>query len=46
MVLGAHYLSDTLVGIALGVAFAVIAIVLYRIYIKKSKPSENINNKS
>ncbi len=45
MVLGVHYLSDTLVGIALGVIFAVLGIYLYRYYMKrrnKAKTQENL----
>ena len=37
MVLGVHYLSDTLVGIAVGVIFALLAIFLYKFYLKRRK---------
>lgn len=37
MVLGAHYLSDTIVGIIIGIIFAIISIMLYNIVMKKNK---------
>lgn len=37
MVLGAHYLSDTLVGISLGIVFALIGIYLYCLITKQIK---------
>ncbi len=37
MVLGAHYLSDTLVGIAVGVIFALVGIFFYHKYLRKIK---------
>ena len=43
MVLGAHYLSDTLVGTALGVIFAIIGIVIYRIVTKQFNNQKKFN---
>ena len=37
MMLGVHYLSDTIVGIFVGIIFAIIGIVLYNVAIKKIK---------
>lgn len=45
MVLGVHYLSDTLAGITLGVIFAILGILVYRYCIKKyntRKTKENL----
>lgn len=35
MVLGAHYFTDTLLGLALGILFAIISILLYKYIMKK-----------
>ena len=37
MVLGAHYLSDTLVGIAVGIFFACLGLLVYHKYVRKIK---------
>ncbi len=37
MVLGAHYLSDTIVGIMVGILFAIFGILIYNKVIKKKK---------
>ncbi len=37
MVLGVHYLTDTIVGIIVGIIFAIIAIMLYNVIMKKIK---------
>ncbi len=37
MVLGAHYLSDTLVGIAVGIFFACLGLFVYHKYVRKIK---------
>ena len=35
MTLGVHYLSDTIIGLILGISFAIISILLYNIFVKK-----------
>ena len=37
MVLGVHYLTDTIVGIILGILFAIIGIIIYNNIVKKKK---------